>query len=226
MLADLRGKPVLRHVWERAMRVRNAAEVVVLTEHEKVRSAVESWGGTCLLTPESCSTGTERIASALDRLSGDCICNLQGDEPFLNVPLIERMVELAGRDEFLTPVYPITDPSWLHTPNVVKVVRDHRGRALYFSRHPIPYVRDLPPERWCERVTYYGHMGVYLYRRELLEKLPQLPPSPLAEAESLEQLRFLQSGYAIQTIETSRPGPAVDTREDLAQACDYAAATE
>jgi 3-deoxy-manno-octulosonate cytidylyltransferase (CMP-KDO synthetase) len=229
MLADLRGKPMLWHVWSQAKKVRGVDEVLVLTEHGKILDAVKSWGGECLMTPESCTTGTERIASALDRIRGAFIFNVQGDEPFLNVELVERMVAVAiGNRNFdvLTPIYPITDGAVLHSPNTVKVIRDHRGRAIYFSRHPIPYLRDVSPDRWAEKFPYYGHMGIYLYRRELLEKLATLPPSSLAVAESLEQLRFLQAGYSISTLETTQPGPAVDVVEDLERARIYAAQLE
>jgi 3-deoxy-manno-octulosonate cytidylyltransferase (CMP-KDO synthetase) len=226
MLADLDGKPVLKHVWERAKRIGGVAEVLVLTEHEKVLQAVKSWGGECLLTPESCANGTERIAAALDRIHGDPIINLQGDEPFVNGDLVGHMVAIARADrnrsfDILTPIYPIGDGETLHSPNTVKVIRDHGGRAIYFSRHAIPYLRDVPSHQWTEKFSYFGHMGIYLYRRQVLENLPAIPASPLAVAESLEQLRFLQAGYSIATVIGPRPGPAVDVPEDLVRAHGY-----
>ncbi|MDR2664153.1 MAG: 3-deoxy-manno-octulosonate cytidylyltransferase [Puniceicoccales bacterium] len=221
VLADLGGKPVLRYVWEAALAVRGADEVLVLSESELVLRAVESWGGRCLLTAESCSTGTERIASVLDRLSGDCIVNLQADEPFLEPATVEALMERALGDEpydLLTPVYALRNGADLDDPSVVKVVRGHGGEALYFSRCPIPFVRDCPRDRWLEQNLHWGHMGVYLYRRSTLERLHSLPGSPLAGAESLEQLRFLQAGLRIGTVTVGHWALAIDTAADLARA--------
>ncbi|MDR2576899.1 MAG: 3-deoxy-manno-octulosonate cytidylyltransferase [Puniceicoccales bacterium] len=218
MLADLCGKPVLQHVWEEAADIVGLEEVVVLTEAEIVRQAVESWGGTCWLTANSCVSGTERIGSVIDRFCGDYVFNVQGDEPFLDRKLIGRMIQRARQMEdfdVLTPVFPICEESLLHNPNVVKVVCDHRERALYFSRCPIPYLRDCEKDRWAEQKLHRGHVGIYLYRKDLLKKLPEIPESPLARAESLEQLRFLQAGYIIQTIATSHFSPAIDVPDDL-----------
>jgi 3-deoxy-manno-octulosonate cytidylyltransferase (CMP-KDO synthetase) len=220
-LADLGGKPVLRHVWEAALAVRGADEVLLLSESHLVRRAVESWGGRCLLTKESCSTGTERIGSVLEQLSGDCIVNLQADEPFLEPATVELLMEKAlenGPYDLLTPVYPIRDGADLDDPSVVKVVRGHGGEALYFSRCPIPFIRDCPRNRWVERQLHWGHMGIYLYRRSALEQFSSLSDSSLARAESLEQLRFLQAGLRIGTVAVEHSAPAIDTAEDLASA--------
>lgn len=221
VLADLGGKPVLRHVWEAASAVRGVDEVLVLSESELVRHAVEGWGGRCLLTDENCSTGTERIGSVLGQLSGDCVVNLQADEPFLEPITVEVLMKKAVEGDphdLLTPVYPIRDGVDLGDPAVVKVVRGHGGEALYFSRCPIPFVRDCPPNLWAERGLHWGHMGIYLYRRNVLERLPTLPGSPLAQAESLEQLRFLQAGFRIGTVAVDHSAPAIDTAADLARA--------
>jgi 3-deoxy-manno-octulosonate cytidylyltransferase (CMP-KDO synthetase) len=221
VLADLGGKPVLRHVWEAAMAVRGVGEVLVLSESEAVRHAVEGWGGRCAMTAVSCNTGTERIASALEVIGGSFIINLQADEPFLEPSTVEALMKKAEQsDEFdlLTPIYPIRDGAELEDPSVVKVVCDGDGGALYFSRSPIPFLRDCPRERWVERGLHFGHMGVYLYRRNVLEQLPAIAPSPLAQAESLEQLRFLQAGYRIGTVCVDHCAPAIDTEADLARA--------
>jgi 3-deoxy-manno-octulosonate cytidylyltransferase (CMP-KDO synthetase) len=131
--------------------------------------------------------------------------------------LLDELV-LAWRKEqadLVTPVFPILNQASLHNPNVVKVARTRDGQALYFSRSPIPFVRDLPPERWLESHAFWGHVGVYGYRREVLAAYPRMPESPLETAERLEQLRFLDAGSWIHTIETSYRSIAVDTREDL-----------
>ncbi|MDR2677044.1 MAG: 3-deoxy-manno-octulosonate cytidylyltransferase [Puniceicoccales bacterium] len=221
VLADLGGKPVLRHVWEAANRVNGANEVVVLTESPEVQDVVKNWGGICYLTPESCNNGTERVCSALDRLSGDLIFNIQSDEPFLRAELIEAMIARASMNgvfDILTPVYSIKNADDIFNPNVVKVVLGHAEQALYFSRSPIPYVRSTDMSQWLFRVPFFGHLGIYLYGREVLEQLNLIPPSPLAAAESLEQLRFLQAGRRIQTILTDEASIAIDTPEDLARA--------
>jgi 3-deoxy-manno-octulosonate cytidylyltransferase (CMP-KDO synthetase) len=221
VLADLGGKPVLKHVWEAAKRVRGAREVVVLTESEEVLNTVQSWGGTCLLTPETCTNGSERIFSALNHLGGDFIFNIQSDEPFLQPELIEAMMARASADgafDVLTPIYAIGDTDDIFNPNVVKVVLGHAGQALYFSRSPIPHMRGLDTHQWLSKASFFGHLGIYLYARKVLEQLTAIPASPLAVAESLEQLRFLQAGYRIRTILTSGSPIAIDTPEDLARA--------
>lgn len=224
MLAELDGKPILQHVWERAKRVRGIGEVVVLTEAQIIRDAVESWGGVCHLTPESCANGTMRIHSALPRLEADHIINVQGDEPFLDVELVEKMATMAqDKPDFdmLTPIYPIQNGADLFNPNIVKAIVNPQGRAIYFSRHPIPYLRDVSPDEWVQRFPFNGHMGIYLYGRRLLEDLPNIPESALANAESLEQLRFLEAGYRIQTIRAARSTIAIDRPEDLKKAADF-----
>jgi 3-deoxy-manno-octulosonate cytidylyltransferase (CMP-KDO synthetase) len=218
VLADLCGKPVLRHVWERAIGISGVGEVVVLTESEKVQRAVESWGGVCHMTPETCGSGTERIGTAIGKLRGDYIFNVQGDEPFFDGELIGLMVQRTRkRQDFdvLTPIFPIRDNKLLESSNVVKVITDYSDRALYFSRCPVPFIRDCPQEQWLSRDLHRGHLGIYLYRREILEKFCQLPPSPLAAAESLEQLRLLQMGHCIRTIVAEKFAPAIDVPEDL-----------
>jgi 3-deoxy-manno-octulosonate cytidylyltransferase (CMP-KDO synthetase) len=221
VLADLGGKPVLKHVWEAAKRVKGAKEVVVLTESGEVLNTVQSWGGTCLLTPESCNNGTERIFSALPHLSGDFIFNIQSDEPFLRPELIDAMIARAMADgafDVLTPIYAIGDADDIFNPNVVKVVLGHSDQALYFSRSPIPHIRGTDMQQWLSKAPFFGHLGIYLYGRKVLEQLNAIPASPLAVAESLEQLRFLQAGYRIRIILTKGSSIAIDTPADLARA--------
>lgn len=217
VFADLNGQPLLWHVWQRAECMQRASKVFVATDAEEVRQAVESWGGKALMTSPQCGSGTERIVSALDRLQGDFILNVQGDEPLIEPALLDALVRAREENgwDLVTAVYPLTQLEDLLNPNVVKVVRAVDGRALYFSRSPVPYVRDLPQARWLEKPIYWGHVGVYGYRREVLEAYPSLPASSLEGAERLEQLRFLEAGYSIQAIETGYRPVAVDTAEDL-----------
>jgi len=219
VLADIHGKPMLWHIWQRVQQVQSLKQVLVATDSVEVFRVVESWGGNVLMTNPDCRSGTERIASIIDRVNADCVLNVQGDEPLIDPRMLENLVaswSVVGGD-LITPVFQIRAQSDLFNPNIVKVARGLDGRALYFSRSPIPYVRDLPPERWLERQVFWGHIGVYGYRREVLMRYPFLQECPLEKAESLEQLRFLDAGFHIQTLETNYRSVAVDTRADLEQ---------
>jgi len=217
VLLDIHGKPLLWHVWQQVRQARQVEAVYVATDAREVCQAVEAWGGQVLLTSPDCQSGTERIASVIDQIPGDLILNVQGDEPMLDPLMLDQLVEAwrENRADVVTPVYPIDLAEELANPNIVKVARAGSGRALYFSRSPIPYVRDLPPERWGERGVHWGHIGVYAYRREVLDTYTSLPPSSLENTERLEQLRLLEAGYRIDTIETHYRSIAVDTFADL-----------
>jgi 3-deoxy-manno-octulosonate cytidylyltransferase (CMP-KDO synthetase) len=225
VLADIHGHPLLWYVWRRAKEARSLDEVLVVTDSEEVCHAVEDWGGVALMTSPECRSGTERIASVLDQIPGELIVNIQGDEPLIDPLMIDRLVETwhGFRQEkmspgnqssvistpgliftpgvMFTPVYPITDLATLLNPNVVKVARGRDGCALYFSRSPIPYMRDLPQERWLDgestRPIFWGHVGVYGYPRQVLAAYGKMDESLLEPIERLEQLRFLEAGYQI-----------------------------
>ena len=217
VLADINGKPMLYYVWQQVSQAKRVSDIYIATDSEEVCSAAVGWGAQVMMTSPDCRSGTERIASILHLLPGELILNVQGDEPLIDPGLLDAMVaewEQQGGD-IITPVYPILDVADLLNPNIVKVVRTQAGRALYFSRNPIPYVRDLPVERWLEKHQFWGHAGVYGYRRDVLRAYPGLLSSPLEVAESLEQLRFLDAGYHIQTVETQYRPVAVDTHADL-----------
>jgi len=217
VLADVCGKPLVQHVWERVSQAKNVDSVIVATDSPEVVQVVAAWGGKAMLTDPACQSGTERIASLLDRLDADLILNVQGDEPLVDPDMLDALIAswVSTPCDLITPVYRITSLEDLNNPNVVKVARARDGRALYFSRSPIPYVRDWPQEKWLEHQAFWGHIGVYGYRKEILEKYAGLPASPLQAAESLEQLRFLEAGYIFQTVETTYRSVAVDTQEDL-----------
>ncbi len=217
IVAEIQGQPLLWHVWSRVKRATGLDEVYVATDSEEILAAVESWGGQARLTSANCRSGTERIASLLPSLNADFILNVQGDEPLIDPALIDAMVMrwMEDQPELVTPVYRISTPEELNSPNVVKVARAADGHALYFSRQPIPYVRDLPADQWMGAAEYWGHVGVYGYRWDILGMYPQLPESRLETAEKLEQLRFLDAGYTFQTIETDYRPAAVDTQADL-----------
>jgi 3-deoxy-manno-octulosonate cytidylyltransferase (CMP-KDO synthetase) len=217
VLADVGGRPLLWHVWRRLQRVRCLAQVYVVTDSETIQAHVEEWGGTVILTSPNCSCGTDRIAAALPQLAGDFIVNVQADEPLVEPDLLESLVNAAGDSgcDLVTPIFRIQRPEDLFCPALVKVVRGQDGRALYFSRSAIPYVRDVAADRWLQEHCYWGHLGIYVYKRAVVAAFPRLPPSPLEEAERLEQLRFLDAGFRIHTVETTCSRAAVDTAADL-----------
>lgn len=218
VLADIHGHPLIWHVWNRVSRARQLQAVYITTDSQEVQHVVEDWGGRVLMTSSECRSGTERIVECLPHLDdAELIINVQGDEPLVDPAMLDSLVEHweASRSDVITPVYRITDPADLANPNVVKVVRSRSGDALYFSRSSVPYVRDVPHEQWLEVTEFWGHVGVYGYRSDVLRDYPNLPVSRLEEAEKLEQLRFLDAGYRIQTFETDYRPVAVDVAEDL-----------
>ncbi len=220
VLADLGGKSVLRRVWERTLAMRLASEIIIATDAEKIAEHAQAFGARVEMTSPDCPNGTARIASLLDKISGDFIINVQGDEPFVEPALLDALGERAktATCDMVTAVYPLTDTQQLTNPNLVKVIRTAEGRALYFSRAAVPHMRDFPLGEWINRYPYWGHIGVYGYSRALLATYNQLPPSPLENIECLEQLRFLEHGYTIQTVETTHSATGIDTPADLANA--------
>jgi 3-deoxy-manno-octulosonate cytidylyltransferase (CMP-KDO synthetase) len=226
VLADIGGKPLLWHVYQRCLQVKQAGkikEIHIVTDAQEVATAVKRWGGKVWMTPSSCTSGTERIVTLLAQLSGDFIINVQGDQPLIEPQLISQLLEVFENNQsvtdIVTPIYLIKESEKLCDPNLVKVVCRHDGYALYFSRQPIPYVRDISsPAHWLETTTFFGHIGIYGYRREVLIEYPDLPLSPLETVEKLEQLRFLQAGKRILTFITSHIPISVDTPADLEQA--------
>lgn len=217
VLAELCGKPLIQHVWERVCLANTIECVIIAADSVEVVDVVKDFGGQALLTDPDCQSGTERIASLLDQLDADLVLNVQGDEPLVDPDMLDALVSgwLSAPCDLITPVHRIDNPEDLRNPNVVKVARAQDGRALYFSRSPVPYVRDCPPDKWLERQPFWGHIGVYGYRPAVLAQYADLPPSRLQAAESLEQLRFLEAGYTFQTVETNYRSVAVDTPDDL-----------
>ena len=220
ILADLGGKPVLRHVWEHVSQMHLANEIHIATDAEQVRQEAQSWGASVFMTSPECRSGTERIVSILDQLKGKFILNVQGDEPFIDPALLDALIERwqATQCELVTPVFQIHKMDELFNPNIVKVVRGSDGRALYFSRSAIPYVRGIPQEKWLEKNTFWGHLGVYGFSKKILETYPSIAVGKLEQLESLEQLRLVEAGYSFQTIETAYRSVAIDTPEDLEKA--------
>ena len=210
-LLPLLGRPLIEHVYRRVSRVENLSSVVVLTDDERVASAVESFGGRCELTPAECSSGTDRVAWAARRWNAAAVVNVQGDEPLVDSDELAAMVRhLIGHPEDPVVTLATDCPEDLfEDPDAVKVVVSRAGYALYFSRSPVPFPRH--PGHARPRL----HVGVYGYQRAALLELAAIEPSPLELTESLEQLRALENGYAIRVLPSSKPSIGVDTPADL-----------
>jgi len=225
-LADIAGKPMVVRVAERAMRSA-ASRVVVATDHALVRDACDRHGIEVCMTREDHATGTDRLseaAASLGLADGDVVVNVQGDEPLLDPALMNRMAELLEeRDDaaMATACHPIADAAEAFAPNVVKVVLDARGYAMYFSRATIPWARDafaVSRDALPDAMPIYRHYGLYAYRTSFLRAYPHLAPAPIERLEALEQLRALWHGFRIVVDVThGTPAPGIDTPEDLAR---------
>lgn len=218
-LALINGKSMIRRVYEQAMRASELDDVVVATDDERIAAEIESFGGKFVMTRSDHVSGTDRCYEALcqQKTEFDAIINIQGDEPFIQPDQINLVARILhdGRSEISTLAYQITKNDELFSPNHVKVVFDTNGRALYFSRHPIPYVRNSEPELWLTQQAYYKHLGIYGYLSRSLEKITSLKPSLLEKAESLEQLRWLENGLQIKVGITQTESIGIDTPADL-----------
>ncbi len=216
-LALIGGKPMVQWVYEGALQAGLFDEVVVATESEAIVHAVEGFGGKAVITSDQHLNGTSRCFEVVENLgySGPLI-NIQGDEPFVATEHLIAVSDLLKQGKPLaTLVKKLTDSETLFNPNVVKAVVGVDGRALYFSRSPIPYHRGLPESEWLNRADYFKHLGIYGYQSETLAQLVKLEPSRLELIEQLEQLRWLENGIEIYTSCTEIESLAVDTPEDL-----------
>ncbi|MDP3723413.1 MAG: 3-deoxy-manno-octulosonate cytidylyltransferase [Candidatus Omnitrophota bacterium] len=219
-LALLQGKPVIQHVYERAVQAARMDDVVVATDDERIRDAVQRAGGKAVMTSPDARSGTERAAEVAQTHAAQVILNVQGDEPLIHPEQLDQVAEflLAHRAiPMATLMTRLTRREELANPNVVKVVVDQDGYALYFSRSPIPFIKS---EGGGSRVEghpspYWKHIGLYGYQRQLLLRFPHLEPTPLEQLEQLEQLRALEHGYQIRVLETAHDTIGVDTPDDL-----------
>jgi 3-deoxy-manno-octulosonate cytidylyltransferase (CMP-KDO synthetase) len=210
------GKFLIQHVYEQACQS-SAAAVLVATDDERILNAVRSFGGVAVMTRGDHPSGTDRIAEVAAHLDADVIVNLQGDEPLIAPATLDMLPSLLERDadaDVATLAVPITSREQWHDPNCVKVVRDRHGRALYFSRSPIPFVRDDEPDFGPPQQLFLQHLGLYAYRRTFLLELAGQAPQPLEQLEKLEQLRVLALGRRIQVGVVAHAGRGVDTPAD------------
>ncbi len=217
-LALLGDKPMIQWVYEHAIKARAFSRILIATDDERIKKAAVSFGAEVVMTPTELPSGTDRVAEVVKDLSCDVVVNLQGDEPFVKPQLLDQLVSVFRDPEvqIATPVKKITNYKELTNPNQVRVVRDARNYALYFSRAAVPFIRDESDlKKWLIHHDFYKHVGIYAYRREVLLQLTGLPQGILEKAEQLEQLRFLEHGYRIYTLETDYESVGVDTEEDL-----------
>jgi len=212
-LADIAGKPMVQHVYERALQVTNAQIVVIATDDERVANAVRGFGGECVMTSQDHPSGTDRLAEVMAQIDADIYINLQGDEPLVRPTDIELLISgmLDDLNVSIGTLCHAIEAQEAVNPNTVKVVLADNGNALYFSRSPIPYPRDNVA------ATYLKHVGVYGYRRQILANYSNLSTPMIEHAEKLEQLRLLSAGYCIRAYPVEPTGPGVDTPACLEQ---------
>lgn len=218
-LAMIGRKTMIRRTYEQVLKS-SLDDVVVATDDQRIFDEVLTFGGKAVMTRADHQSGTDRCREALDLMGGNynAVVNIQGDEPFIDPKMVDQVTELIRRDDtcLATLAKKITDPSMIDNPNVVKVVFDVHGDALYFSRHPLPFVRGCERDRWIEKADYFRHIGIYAYKADTLRAIASMPMGRLEQAESLEQLRWLENGLRIRVAVTQCDDSiAIDTPQDL-----------
>ncbi len=228
-LALIGGKPMIQHVYQSAARAKILDRIIVATDDRRIEAAVKSFGGEVMMTSPKHASGTDRLAEVARKLKADLLVNVQGDLPFIHTETITRAVEPLRRNRTIpmgTVCSAINDEAEWRNPNIVKVLKDRAGFALYFTRAPIPYMRNQAVDpsggklsaRRKRRLWGYRHLGLYVYRRDFLLKFARLQPTALERIESLEQLRALENGFQIYVAEVDERSVEVDTADDLKRA--------
>ena len=224
-LAMIKGKTMIQRVWEQAWKSKLDA-VVVATDDMRIADEVLKFGGQYVLTDPNHRSGTDRCREALYMVEGqyDAVVNIQGDEPFIDPAQINQVIELISRDDtqLASLAKRIEDEDELFSPNVVKVVMDKQGNALYFSRNPIPFMRNLDHDKWLQNGEFYKHIGLYAYKTAILCQIAEMQSTTLEKAESLEQLRWLENGLRIRMGITQLGSLSIDTQEDYEKAMQFA----
>lgn len=213
-LIELFGKPIIQHVYERASLSKKKDRVIIATDDLRIKEVCETFGAEVVLTREDIQSGTERVYEVVKNVDADIVINLQGDEPFIDPDLIDKLFEHMekSRDYVATLCTEIKHEEEFKDPNCVKVVLDKDSYALYFSRSPIPYLRNRGSTR------LYKHIGIYAFRRDFLKRYVEMEKGILEETESLEQLRILENGLRIKVLTVDYSGFGIDTEEDLRKA--------
>jgi len=219
-LVDIAGKSMICRVYEQCRKSSSLDKVIVATDDQRIFDHVKGFGGDVLMTREDHPSGTDRCQEVADQFPEFGICvNIQGDEPLID-PLQIDLLSACFAQQYVsiaTLVKKITSAEELNNQNSPKVVLNNNMEAIYFSRAPIPFQRGLDHDFWLKNHTYFKHIGIYAYRSEVLSEITKLPVSDLEKAEALEQLRWIESGYKIQTAITDKESQAIDTPEDLAK---------
>ncbi|WP_456392085.1 3-deoxy-manno-octulosonate cytidylyltransferase [Persephonella sp.] len=222
LLLQVKGKPVIRWTAENCLKVKNADRVIVATDSEEIASIFDGSPVEAVLTPSDLKSGSDRVAYVARDIDADRIINVQGDEPLLDPSDIQKVIEGLSEADVTTLSYPITDEEDYINPNVVKVVTDKNGYALYFSRSPIPFYRDIDFTQMINgfKNPVKKHIGVYGYRKEVLMDFAyRLEPSDYEQIEKLEQLRLLENGYRIKVLPAEKDSLGIDTEEDFKRFC-------
>ena len=241
ILLDICGEPMIKRVLDRVKKTDTNCPLFLCTDSNQVKNLCIEWGYKVIKTSKDCSSGTERIASVTTEiiskswdvnfmklsfeekdniLKNSFIINIQGDQPFINKELINQCIKEIlnnSNNQIITPVFPLQGKD-IHNPNVVKVLLNKDNKAIYFSRSAVPYIRDIPRDNWHENFHFWGHIGIYCYRADFLKNFSSIPKSELEEAEKLEQLRFIDSGYSIHTFKTKQKAISIDEISDLIKA--------
>jgi 3-deoxy-manno-octulosonate cytidylyltransferase (CMP-KDO synthetase) len=214
-LAQIAGKPLIQHVVERTGQAQSLSRVLVATDDQRIKKAVEAFGGKAMLTRTDHRTGTDRVAEVAAHVPAEIYVDVQGDEPLIDPGTIDALVSAMREDgsvQIATACSAIHQANDIMDPHITKVVLDFDGNALYFSHAPIPWVRDRDGD---VIVTHWKHIGLYAFRRDALLEFPTLPPGELERAEQLEQLRWLENGFPIRVVETEYDAVSVDVPEDI-----------
>lgn len=218
-LIDLKGKTMIRRVYEQVSASKFLDKVVVATDDNRIADHVASFGGNVLMTSTEHASGTDRCKEALHKLSGKYryVINIQGDEPLIKAAQVDELAVLLSDDsiELATQMIKVSSQEELSDTKEVKIVLNKNNEALYFSRQPIPFLKDVDQNEWHLHHNYYRHVGMYAYRADILDKIAGLPVSPLEKAESLEQLRWVENGFTIKCAITKFESICVDTPEDV-----------
>jgi 3-deoxy-manno-octulosonate cytidylyltransferase (CMP-KDO synthetase) len=218
-LVDIKGKSMIQRVYAQAKKSTSLSSVIVATDDERIFKHVTDFGGEVCMTSSDHPSGTDRCAEVISKmnLTCDAVINIQGDEPFIEPGQIDLVSKCFAdaRTQLATLIKKVSSPEVLFNPNSPKVIINTENFAIYFSRHPIPFLRGVEQSEWLNSHTYYQHIGIYGYRIDALQKITKLPLSSLEKAESLEQLRWIENGYAIKTAITEFETIAIDTPADL-----------
>ncbi|NIJ52016.1 3-deoxy-manno-octulosonate cytidylyltransferase [Dyadobacter arcticus] len=217
-LVDIGGKSMIQRVYEQSSKTKHLDQVIVATDDERIMHHVLGFGGKAVMTSQDHHSGTDRCFEALTKTEGtyEYVINIQGDEPFISPEPIDHLAAvLDGETKLATLVKVIDNAEILFSPNVPKAILNSKNEVMYFSRQTIPYLRNLEKADWLKSHTFYKHIGIYAYRADVLAEITKLSVSSLEKAEALEQLRWLENGYAIKAVITSDDSHGVDTPDDL-----------